>query len=334
MAINPAILDPRSDSLDARSALIRRAGYWLHLTRALEEAGKRLYLQGKVPGNFYDGRGQEATAVGAALALQERDIACPMIRDMGVHLVRGLEPEELLCTYMGREGGPMRGRDGNVHVGDIGRGTLPLISHLPEMLPIGLGVVLGRTWRGERAACLAFCGDGGSNGGVWHETLNLAGIWHAPFVLIVERNGWSYMTRSASMLAVERVADRAAGYGMAAYTVDGNDAIEVHDVVERALAHARDGAGPALVEAWTYRVHGHGAHDGQRYVPNDELERWKARDPLARWQERARAEAQWTDADQAHLEEVVTSQMRAAVRAALEQPLPSAEGLPGQVFAA
>ena len=174
MAINPAILDPRSDSLDARSALIRRAGYWLHLVRALEGAGRRLYLQGRLPGSFYDGYGQEATAVGAGLALAPRDIACPVIRDLAVHLIRGITPAEVLRHYLGKTGGPMDGRDGNVHIGSFERGTIPMISHLPEMLPVVMGVALSRMRRGEPSAALGFCGDGSSSGGVFHETLNLA----------------------------------------------------------------------------------------------------------------------------------------------------------------
>src|SRR6476469_8165466 len=129
-------LAPPSDDL---RALMRDAGYWLHLIRAVEEAGRRLYLQGRLPGSFYDGRGQEATAVGAGLALATRDIACPVIRDMAFHLIRGITPAEVLRHYLGKAGGPMDGRDGNVHIGSFERGTIPMISHLPEMLPVCMG---------------------------------------------------------------------------------------------------------------------------------------------------------------------------------------------------
>lgn len=318
----------------SRAALLRRAGYFLHLTREVEEAGERLYRQGRIPGSFYDGRGQEAIAVGAALALEERDVACPLIRDIGVHLVRGVCPETLFRHYLGRSGAPLRGRDGNVHFGSFEHGTVPMVSHIPEMLPVAAGIALARAWRGERAAALAFCGDGAANGGVWHETLNLAAIWRAPLVVLVERNGWAYMTPSATTLAVERVADRAAGYGIPAWSVDGNDVLAVHEVVREALAHARSGEGPALVEAWSYRMHGHGAHDGQQYVPKGELERWGARDPLLLWGEAARAGAGWTDADQETLLATVRREVAEAVGRALAAPFPDPADLKASVLAA
>jgi len=168
--------------------LLRTAGHWLHLIRAIEEAGRRLYLQGRLPGSFYDGRGQEATAVGSALAMEEDDVACPLIRDMAVHLVRGVTPSEFLRHYLGKSGGPMERRDGNIHLGAFDRGTIPMISHLPEMLPVGMGVALSRSWRGVPSAALGFSGDGASCGGVFHETLNLAAVWNAPLVVVVERN--------------------------------------------------------------------------------------------------------------------------------------------------
>jgi TPP-dependent pyruvate/acetoin dehydrogenase alpha subunit len=316
-----------------RVSLIRRAGYFLHLTRAVEEAGLRLYKQGRVPGSFYDGRGQEAIAVGAALPLRARDVACPLIRDMGTHLVRGVSPETVFRHYLGRAGAPLEGRDGNIHLGSAAHGTIPMISHLPEMIPVALGIGLGRAWRGEDAAALAFCGDGAANGGVWHEAMNLAAIWKAPLVVLVERNGWAYMTPAATMLPIDRIADRAAGYGIPAFTVDGNDVLAVHDAVSAALDHARTGEGPALVEAWSYRMHGHGAHDAQRYVPPDELEPWQARDPLVRWREVARREAGWSEADQADLERTVRDEVGDAVEKALVAPYPDPDGLTPSVFA-
>jgi TPP-dependent pyruvate/acetoin dehydrogenase alpha subunit len=313
--------------------LLRRAGYWLHLTRAVEEAGLRLYKQGRVPGSFYDGRGQEAISVGAALAMREGDVACPLIRDMGVHLVRGVTPETIVRHYLGRSGAPLEGRDGNIHFGSPAHGTIPMISHLPEMIPVALGIALGKAWRGEDAAAIAFCGDGAASAGVWHESLNLASIWRAPLVVLVERNGWAYMTRVSSTLSVERIADRAAGYGIPGLTVDGNDVLAVHDTVAAAFDRARAGGGPSVVEAWSYRMHGHGAHDAHRYVPPEELEEWRGRDPLARWRERARAEAGWTDADEDDLEGAVREEVAEAVARALEAPFPDTAGLGPSVFA-
>ncbi|HEY8723681.1 MAG TPA: thiamine pyrophosphate-dependent dehydrogenase E1 component subunit alpha [Gaiellaceae bacterium] len=313
--------------------LLRTAGYWLHLVREIEATGRRLYLQGRLPGSFYDGRGQEATAIGAALAMAERDVACPLIRDMGVHLVRGVTPAEMLRHYLGKTGAPMEGADGNIHLGAIDRGTIPMISHLPEMLPVGMGVALGRSWRGEDSAALCFCGDGASAGGVWHETMNLAAVWKAPLVIVLERNGWAYMTPESHYLPVESLTLRAAGYGAASWTVDGNDVAAVYTVVTAALEHARARQGPAVVEARTYRMHGHGAHDSQRYMPKTELEHWAGYDPLLLWRRRAETEADWTEEDQRELDERIRAEVAAALADATAAPYPDADALSQRVFA-
>ncbi|HEX7083472.1 MAG TPA: thiamine pyrophosphate-dependent dehydrogenase E1 component subunit alpha [Gaiellaceae bacterium] len=313
--------------------MARAAGRFLHLTRAVEEAGLRLYLQGRLPGSFYDGRGQEATSVGAALAMAPADVATPLIRDMGVHLVRGVTAAEMLRHYLGKAGGPMEGRDGNIHLGAFDRGTIPMISHIPEMLPVGMGVALGRRRQGQPSAALGFCGDGASAGGVFHETLNLAALWNAPLVVVLERNRWAYMTPERDYLPVDRLADRAATYGIAAATVDGNDVFAVHETVALALERARAGGGPTLVEAFTYRMHGHGAHDPQRGVPEDELERWRERDPLVAWRRRTEAEHGWSDADQEELEEGIRAEVAAAVADATSAPYPPADELGASVFA-
>jgi TPP-dependent pyruvate/acetoin dehydrogenase alpha subunit len=227
----------------------------------------------------------------------------------------------------------MDGRDGNVHIGSFERGTIPMISHLPEMLPVCMGVALSRMRRGEASAALGFCGDGSSSGGVFHETLNLAAVWKAPLVVIVERNRFAYMTPEDKYLAVPEIAARAAGYGIRSWSGDGNDVLEVRSLVGAALEHARSGGGPALVELFTYRMHGHGAHDDQRYVPPGELEAWALRDPLLRWHELAVEQLGWTAADQQALEARVASEVAAAVEDALAAPYPDPDGLAASVFA-
>ncbi len=313
--------------------LVRRAGYFLHLTRAIEDAGHALYLQGQVPGSFYGGRGQEATAVGMALAMGARDVASPLIRDLGVHLVRGMEPEVVFRHYLGRSGAPTEGSDGNVHLGSLALGTLTMVSHLPETLSVLLGVVLGRQLRGEPAAGIGFIGDGGANGGAFHETLNLAGVWRSPLVVVVERNEWSYMTRSSRMMACDEIVSRAAGYGMRAFKVDGNDVFAAYETASAALTLARAGE-PVLIEARTFRMRGHGSHDGERYVPAEEREAWLAHDPLVLWQERARSSIGWSDDDQRELEVRIADEIATARERALAAPYPSADALASRVFAA
>jgi TPP-dependent pyruvate/acetoin dehydrogenase alpha subunit len=331
MSVSQPITSPLPD--EERVALLTRAGYWLHLIRAIEEAGRRLYLQGRLPGSFYDGRGQEATAVGAALAMQSEDVACPLIRDMGVHLVRGVTPSEFFRHYLGKTGGPMEGRDGNIHLGAFDRGTIPMISHLPEMLPVAMGVAIARQRRGLKSVAIGFSGDGASCGGVFHETLNLAAVWHAPLIVVVERNNYAYMTPQDKYLPVAEISSRAAGYGIRAWSADGNDVMDVHAVVSQAVDLARSGEGPGLIEVYTYRMHGHGAHDAQKYVPAEELEAWGTRDPLARWRQRAEDELGWSNDQQETLERRVEVDVRTALEEALNAPYPDIDQLGASVFA-
>jgi len=315
------------------AATLKAAGYWMHLIRAVEDAGRRLYFQGRLPGSFYDGRGQEATAIGAALAMEPDDIACPLIRDMGVHLVRGVTPAEVFRHYLGKDGAPMSGRDGNIHLGSFERGTIPMISHLPEMLPVGMGVAIARQRRGLSSVAFGFCGDGASCGGVFHETLNLAAVMHAPLVVILERNHFAYMTPESRYLPITELSTRAAGYGIQAWSADGNDVLAVHTVVQEAAELARSGHGPSLIEVFTYRMHGHGAHDGQKYVSQDELESWRNRDPLDRWRVAAAEKLAWKDADQEALEHRVANEIEGALADAVDAPYPDADELRESVFA-
>jgi acetoin:2,6-dichlorophenolindophenol oxidoreductase subunit alpha len=208
-----------------------------------------------------------------------------------------------------------------------------MISHLPEMLPVGMGVALARRRRGLESVAIGFCGDGASCAGVFHETLNLAAVWRAPLVVVVERNQYAYMTPQDRYLPVAEISSRAAGYGVRAWSADGNDVIDVHTVVSEAIASARRGEGPALVEVFTYRMHGHGAHDGQKYVPADELEAWKLRDPLVRWRERGDEELGWSPEQQEALERVVEEELAAALQVAFDAPYPDVEQLGRSVFA-
>jgi TPP-dependent pyruvate/acetoin dehydrogenase alpha subunit len=228
----------------------------------------------------------------------------------------------------------MEGRDGNIHLGAFARGTIPMISHLPEMLPVGMGVALARQQRGLKSAAVAFCGDGASCGGVFHETLNLAAVWNAPLVVVVERNRYANLTHESSYLPVGTLSERANGYGIRAATTDGNDVADVFEVVRQALGHARDGGGPVLVEAFTYRAHGHGAHDAQKYVPKEELDEWASRDPLLLWRVLADEHAGWSTAEQVELEERVAVEVERALQDALQAPFPSADDLEQSVFAA
>lgn len=253
------------------------------VTRGIEERGHILYRQGKIPGSFYTGRGNEGAAVGAASATLPQDHLCPLQRDMGVHISRGLEPWRIFAQYMGREGGPTRGRDGNVHIGDFSLGVVGMVSHLPAMLPVAVGLALSYKVKNERdRVAFAWCGDGASARGDFHEGVNLAAVRKLPVVFIIDNNQWAYSTPQHLGFATENPSDRAKGYGLENVIVDGTDPLAVHEAVKNARDKAAAGEGPTIVECVTLRMEGHAVHDDASYVPKEDFETWAKKDPIER----------------------------------------------------
>ena len=253
------------------------------ITRGIEERGHILFRQGKIPGSFYTGRGNEAASVGVAAATKPQDHLCPLQRDMGVHIGRGLEPWRVFAQYMGRVGGPTRGRDGNVHIGDLSLGVVGMVSHLPAMLPVAVGLALTYRIKGERDRCaFAWSGDGASARGDFHEGVNLAAVRKLPVVFIMDNNQWAYSTPGNLGYATEHPSDRAKGYGMESVIVDGTDAVAVYEATKRARDKAVAGGGPTLIECVTLRMEGHAVHDDAFYVPKEDFETWAQKDPIER----------------------------------------------------
>lgn len=309
---------------DDRLGLLRH----MLLMRAVEERGLRLYKQGKVPGSFYDGRGQEAVSVGATWALGPQDPVCsPLIRDLGAHLVRGTDVADVLRHYMGRQNPLSRGREGNVHFGDRRRGVVGMVSMLPDMMVVATGLAMAFQMRGEARCALTFFGDGATSRGDWHEAMNWAALDRLPVVFVLESNQLAYSTPSDRQYAVSPV-ERAAGYGIEAVSVDGNDVEAVFAAAWRARERALAGEGPTLVEARTMRMHGHGAHDDARYVAPTLLEEWARRDPIDRYT--AALEARGLDLEPVRA--TVAEQVDAAVEAALATPMPDPADAVAGVF--
>jgi TPP-dependent pyruvate/acetoin dehydrogenase alpha subunit len=296
------------------------------LTRAIEERGLSLYKQGKIPGSFYDGRGQEATAVGATFALGPADPVCPMIRDLGAHVVKGTAASAILAHYLGRAGGVSRGRDGNVHFGEAGRGVVGMVSMLPDMMAVAVGMAWAFKLRGEQRCALSFFGDGATSVGDWHEAMNLAGLQRVPVIFVLEHNGYAYSTPSVRQFVVDPL-ERAAVYGIAAVAVDGNDVEEVFDATRQARERALAGGGPTLIAATTMRMHGHGAHDDASYVPPEQLEHWAARDPLARQRDRLRSLGVDVEAIDESVREAIDLATQDALAMAAPEPASALDGV-------
>src|ERR1700750_1989192 len=226
----------------------------LLMTRGIEERGHILYKQGKIPGSFYTGRGNEGAAVGVATARGPHDGGTPLHRDMGVHVVRGVEPWRIFAQYMGRADGPTKGKDGNVHMADARLGLLAMVSHLPAMLPVAVGCALAFRIREEQRVALGWFGEGASARGDAHEAMNLAGVRRLPVVFICDNNQWAYSTPTYLEYATEHVADRAEAYGFEGVVVAGNDVLAVYREAKRAIDKARAGGGPTLIECQTLRM--------------------------------------------------------------------------------
>jgi pyruvate dehydrogenase E1 component alpha subunit/2-oxoisovalerate dehydrogenase E1 component alpha subunit len=263
----------------------------MRLTRSLEERLVNLYRQTKVVGGLFRSLGQEADAVGSAYALERTDVLSPLIRNLGSMLVKGATPVEILKQYMARGDSPTRGRELNIHFGDLERGFIGQISPLGDMVPVMAGVTLTFKMRREPRVGLVYVGDGATSTGAFHEGINFAAVQRCPLVVVVENNGWAYSTPTRKQTLAAQFVDKAPGYGVAAEQADGNDVVATYEATKRAVDRARRGEGVTLVELITYRRKGHAEHDNQSYVPTGEIERWeRENDPITRYLERLRAE--------------------------------------------
>ncbi len=235
---------------------------------------------------WFSGIGQEAVAVGVATALEPDDAILPMHRNLGVFTARGLSLTDLFRQLLGRDNSLTRGRDRSFHFGSPPHHIIGMISHLAAMLPVACGVGLAYRLRGERRVVAAFTGDGAASQGDVHESLNLAAVWKLPVIFCLENNQYALSTPFEQQCSVADLAGRAAGYGIPGVVCDGNDVLAVRAAVREAAGRARGGDGPTLIEFKTFRVRGHEEASGTAYVPPEQIEEWKRKDPVDRLADR------------------------------------------------
>jgi len=298
------------------------------LMRGIEERAMTLYRQGRVPGSFYDGYGQEAVSAGPTWAMHAHDRLCILHRDLAGHLIRGVTPARIFAQYMGREGGVTGGRDGNVHFGDRRLGCVGMVSMLPDMMLVATGLAMAFKLRGERRCAITWFGDGSTSRGDFHEAMNWAGVQRLPVIFVLENNQYAYSTPLEAQFAVDPV-ERAAAYGFPGVTVDGNDVEATFEATRIARERAVAGEGPTLIEAVTMRMHGHAAHDDMKYVPKDQIEEWRRKDPIDRQVRRVEA----LGIDVGELREQVRAAIEAGVEEALAMPMPDGATATERVFA-
>lgn len=306
---------------------------YLILTRGLEERLERLFKQGHIVGGLYRSLGQEATAVGSALALEEGDWLAPSIRDLGALLVRGVKPEEVFMQYTARAAGPCAGKDNTNHHSSVELGIVGPVSPLGTQLCVLNGVALSFRMRGQDRVCMTYQGEGATRTGASHEGFAFAAARKLPVVVVIEHNRWAFSTRSSAEAAVDDWADVALAYGIPAVSVDGNDVLAVRAAAGEAVAAARAGHGPRILVAETYRMLGHAQHDPQSYVPEAELEAWRERDPITFFETLLSEQGLSVAWTLAALRKQVDAELDAAAEKAIGSPLPAPEDAMTRVYA-
>jgi TPP-dependent pyruvate/acetoin dehydrogenase alpha subunit len=293
----------------------------LALIRAFETQVAHLYRDGEIPGFVHTSLGQEAIAAGVGAALREDDYLATTHRGHGHVLAKGADIDGMMAELFARATGLCHGKGGSMHVADPARGILGANAIVGASVPLAVGAALSSKLRRQGRVAVAFFGEGAVNQGAFHEAANLAAIWDLPVVFVCENNVYAEFTDSRAMTRVPRVADRAAAYGIAAVVVDGNDVEAVHEATRDAAERCRSGRGPILIEAETYRWHGHYEGDAQPYKPEDESAAWREQDPLLR------AERVLVDRGEATEDEL--EQVRAHARERVEQAVERARAADG-----
>ncbi len=307
--------------------------YYMRLQRAIEDRGIKLYYQGRIPGAYFTGWGHEAIAVGATYALGPDDLLAPMHRDLAAYVMRGIPVRRVFAQFLDREGGLTRGRDGNVHMGDPGLGVLPFISHMAASVPVAAGMALACRHRGEARVVLTFFGDGATSTGAWHEGVNFAAVLRLPLVLVLENNQYAYSTPLNRQTAAQSFVDKAPGYGIPGVAVDGNDVLAVFAAAREAVARARHGDGPTLLECRTMRVRGHSEADKSFYVPPDLVQQWEARDPIVLFERRLREEGRLSPEADREMSERIAREVEEGLVWAEASAEPSPESVSEGVYA-
>ncbi|HDZ86265.1 hypothetical protein LCGC14_0553170 [marine sediment metagenome] len=256
----------------------------MKLSRMTEQRLDFLYKQGRLPGAIYPGIGQEASYVGCTLALEEGDTITTTHRDLAALLSRGISLEQVMTQHFAKENSPTGGRGEDNYFGDLGKGIFAGVSMLPDMYPVAVGSALYFKRKHMANVAMPFCGEGATARGDFHESLNWAAVFNLPVVFIVVNNQYAYSTPNTIEIPTEKVADRAKGYDIEAYSVDGNDVLDVYKAAKKAVDEARNGKGPLLIEARTMRMKGHAGHDGAEYVSEELLAEWAQKDPIERFE--------------------------------------------------
>ncbi|MDA8897074.1 thiamine pyrophosphate-dependent enzyme, partial [Acidimicrobiia bacterium] len=295
--------------------------------RILEDRLLKMYKGGQLSGAVYPGIGQEASMAGIGTGMEPQDVFGGTHRDLGVQIYRGVTLKEIALNFYGKKDGPSKGRDGNSHFGVVDKGTLMVVSPLPDSAPVALGVALTAQFENNDVVAFANCGEGATATGTWHESINMAGVHNLPIIFTVQNNQFAYSSPNETEFGTPNVADRGLGYGIESVIIDGNNIYEVINTIHKAREKASSGKGPTLIELVTFRHYGHAGHDPAEYVGDEVREFWMDRDPILRFEESLSRDELFTEEDFTQLAEKIEAEVRETIEWAKEQedPDPSEE---------
>ncbi|GHH98929.1 thiamine pyrophosphate-dependent dehydrogenase E1 component subunit alpha [Neobacillus kokaensis] len=308
--------------------------YDMMVIRNFEETLKKLYQQGKIHGTMHLCIGQEATAVGACVPLTKEDKITSTHRGHGHSIAKGTDVMKMMAELLGKETGTCKGKGGSMHIADLDVGNLGANGIVCAGLPLGTGAALTSKMKNLGYVVLCFFGDGATNEGAFHESLNLASVWKLPVIFFCENNLYGMSGSIKEMTNIENIAERGAAYGIPSETISGNDILTVVEAVERAVERARNGEGPTLIEAHTYRWEGHSRSDARKYRTREEEKDWKKhRDPIALFKQKLIEENILTEEEYGEMEKKVQTLMDNAVEFAVNSKAPDLDTLMTDIYA-
>jgi len=312
---------------------VREALSKMHLIRKFEETAEASYMRGLIHGTMHLSIGQEASAVGSTLLLRRDDYILSTHRGHGHCIAKGADPARMFAEFFGKENGYCRGRGGSMHIADVEGGNLGANGIVAGGLPIAVGVGMSIKMQKQDRVCMVFFGDGATNEGAFHEALNMASIWKLPIVFVCENNKYGMSMDIARAMAVPHVADRASAYAMPGVAADGNDLAAVVAAARPAVARARGGSGPTLIECKTYRLRGHSKSDRNLYRTKEEIESWRDNDAMRRLEKELLAHDRFTEADLRAIEQAAQQTIDTALEFAKASPDPDPHELTRDVYA-
>lgn len=299
----------------------------------VDERGRVLFRQGKFKGNFYSGRGQEATHVGALYGCRQSDWVGPSHRDMAAAVVKGVPVKAMIAQLYACVDSPDRGRSTPAHFGIAEYNIITPASTIAAQLQLVTGVALGLKMQGKDDVGFAFFGDGATSTGAFHEAVNFAGVHKLPVVYVLQNNLWAESVPLRLQSAARTLADKAAGYGIPGVVVDGMDVLAVYRAAQDALRRARAGEGPTLIEAKCYRWYGHSEIDPAKYRPEKEVAEWRKRDPVLLFEKRLTEEQILTEEKKQEVEAAIKKEIDEAVEAAERSEYPPPEEALEHIYA-